>query len=261
MTAARARAWRGLIVPGLLSVIAFAILIGLGSWQLQRLGWKEELVVRAKGRSALAPVALPPQAEWRNPAWRDAEYRAYQTSGQFRHEFEVQVYTVLSGPKGTYAGAGYWVLTPLQLADQSFVIVNRGFVPLDRKEPASRPDSQPKGEVAVTGLLRLPEQPNAFTPSNDPARRAWFYRDPVEIARAFNLAPVAPFLLDAMDLPRAGALPQPNETKLDFVNNHLGYALTWFGLALTLVGVFAAFAWQRLSGAEEAAIASEKPAP
>jgi surfeit locus 1 family protein len=261
MTSARSEAWRGLIVPGVLSVVALAILIGLGGWQMQRLHWKEDLIARAKGRSALAPLPLPPQAEWRNPAWRDAEYRAYQARGQFRHEFEVQVYTVLSDPKGTYSGAGYWVLTPLQLSDQSFVIVNRGFVPLDRKDPASRADSQPKGEVTVTGLLRLPEQPNAFTPANDPARRAWFFRDPVEIAAAFKLAPVAPFLLDAMDVPRPNALPQPNETKLDFVNNHLGYALTWFGLALTLIGVFVAFARQRLRSAEEAAIASEKPAP
>lgn len=247
----KAYAIRGLVLPGALSLLAFAVLIGLGNWQLQRLALKEELIARIAARAALEPAPLPEAGEWRNPAWRDAEYRTYMTKGRFRHEHEVQVYTLLSEPKGTYSGAGYWVLTPLELADKSLVIVNRGFVPLDRKQPATRPEGQTADEVPVTGLLRQPEAANWFTPANEPARGAWYRRDPVEIARAFNLSPVAPFILDAVDVPRAGALPQPSETKLTFTNNHLGYALTWFGLAATLVGVFSAFAWQRFRAAED----------
>ena len=100
--------------------------------------------------------------------------------------------------------------------------------------------------MRVTGLLRAPEQANYFTPANDAASNAWYRREPADIARAFNLVNVAPFMLDATGEYRPDMLPQPNETKLTFTNNHLGYALTWYGLACTLVGVFCAFAWQRL---------------
>lgn len=242
----RARAIKGLILPGALSLLALAVLLSLGTWQIQRLAWKEELIARASARAKLPPAHLPPASEWTGPQWREAEYRQFAVSGRFRHEFEVQVYTILSEPKGKYAGAGYWVLTPLELTDGSYVIVNRGFVPLDRKSPSSRADSKVEGETSVIGLLRLPDEPNFFTPASDPQKGVWHSRQPVEIARAFKLSNVAPFFLDEIAEYRTGQLPQPNETKLTFVNNHLGYALTWYGLACTLIGVFSAFAWQRL---------------
>jgi surfeit locus 1 family protein len=94
----------------------------------------------------------------------------------------------------------------------------------------------------------MPEAPNLFTPSNDPARGEWFVRDPRAIAAAFALTRVAPFTIDADATPNPGGLPAGGETRLNFPNNHLGYALTWFGLAAALAGVFGAFAWQRLTG-------------
>ena len=243
---ARAAAMRGLVLPGVLSLAALAILIVLGTWQMQRLQWKEALIAAASARSRTQPVALPSAGEWRTLDLASLEYRPVTATGTFRHENEVQVYTVLSEPKGKYSGAGYWVLTPLDLGNGNFVVVNRGFVPPEFKDPATRKERQPAGIVTVTGLLRAPEQANAFTPANDAARGVWYRRDPSDIAQAFGLANVAPFLIDATANYRAGALPQPNETKLTFTNNHLGYALTWYGLACTLVGVFGAFAWQRL---------------
>jgi surfeit locus 1 family protein len=242
----RAKAVKGLMLPGALSLLALAVLISLGNWQMQRLAWKEDLIARASERAKLPPAHLPGPDRWSEAHWRQAEYRTFAAAGRFRHDYEVQVYTVLSDAKGTYSGAGYWVLTPLELADKSYVIVNRGFVPLDRKSPATRKDGQIEGETSVLGLLRAPEETNYFTPANDPAKGAWYSRKPEEIARAFNLKNVAPFLLDATVSFQAGQLPQPNETKLTFTNNHLGYALTWYGLACTLAGVFFVFARQRL---------------
>ncbi len=242
----RAQAIKGLVLPGALSLLALAVLISLGNWQMQRLAWKEDLIARVSARAKLPPAHLPPASEWNDPRWRESEYRIFATAGTFRHEYEVQVYTVLSGAKGAFSGAGYWVLTPLELADKTYVIVNRGFVPLDRKDPATRAEGQVKGEIAVTGFLRAPEEANYFTPANDPSEKAWYRRAPDEIARAFNLTNVAPFLLDEVRDYRKGDLPQPNETKLTFTSNHLGYALTWYGLACTLIGVFFAFARQRL---------------
>lgn len=242
----RAQAVRSLILPGLASLAALAILISLGNWQMQRLAWKDNLIATATERAKEKPQELPATAEALSLQIEREEYRPYVATGRFLHRHEVQIYTVLSDAKGTFSGAGYWVLTPLSRADGSIVIVNRGFVPLDRKEPSTRPESRTDGEVRVIGLLRAAEQTNYFTPANDPARGAWFSRDPQAIAQAFDLKNVLPYMLDETRDYRAGELPQPNETKLSFTNNHLGYALTWYGIACTLVGVFSAFAWQRL---------------
>jgi surfeit locus 1 family protein len=241
----RAQPVRSLILPGALSVIALAILISLGNWQMQRLAWKENLIATISKRVKETPQILPASPESLSFDLAQEEYRPYIAEGRFLHQHEVQVYTVLSDAKGAYSGAGYWILTPLQRAEGSIVIVNRGFAPQEKKEPISRPE----GQLRVAGLLRAPEQTNLFTPSNDPKRNAWYSRNPSEIERALGLKNVLPFMLDETREYHVGHLPQPNETKLIFTNNHLGYALTWYGLACTLIGVFSAFAWQRLRAA------------
>jgi surfeit locus 1 family protein len=243
---ARSQALRGLVLPGVLSLIALGVLIGLGNWQMQRLAWKENLIANVSERVKQPPQPLPGPGAWPKLDLEENEYRAFTVSGRFRHENEVQVYTVLSQPKGSFSGAGYWVLTPLELDSGAFVVVNRGFVPQELKNPASRAEGQLSGPVKVTGLLRAPEQVNYFMPANDASKAAWYRREPADIAKAFGLKNVAPFLLDATGEYRPDMLPQPNETRVSFVNNHLGYALTWYGLAATLIGVFSAFAWQRL---------------
>jgi surfeit locus 1 family protein len=245
----RAQAARSLILPGVLSLLTLALLISLGNWQMQRLAWKENLIATVSKRVNETPQLLPPSAESLSLNLSEEEYRPFVAVGRFLHQYEVQVYTVLSGAKGMYSGAGYWILTPLQRDDGSIVIVNRGFVPEDKKNPPSRAEAQIERPVRVIGLMRAAEQRNFFTPANDPKRNAWYSRDPAEIAQAFRLKNVLPFILDETREYRAGELPQPNETKLTFTNNHLGYALTWYGLACTLIGVFAAFAWQRVRGA------------
>ena len=246
----RAQAIRGLILPGALSLAALAVLISLGNWQMQRLAWKEALIVTIAKRVSETPQLLPAMPESLSFDLDREEYRPYIAIGRFLHEHEVQVYTVLSEPKGSFSGAGYWVLTPLAREDGSIVVINRGFVPQELKNPASRKEGQVEGIVRITGLLRAREQPNYFTPTNDLAKNAWYRRDPAAIANAFGLKNVLPFLLDATGEYRPDMLPQPNETKLTFTNNHLGYALTWYGLACTLIGVFSAFAWQRLRDAK-----------
>jgi surfeit locus 1 family protein len=239
---------RGLLLPGLFAAVGFAILLGLGFWQLERRVWKEELIARVETRTHAPAQAIPAEADWpKLDAARD-EYRVVTATGTFRHDREALVHTALSEPRGRFSGPGYWVLTPLALASGAVVIVNRGFVPADRRDPATRREGQVEGPVTVTGLLRMPEAPNLFTPSNDPARGEWFVRDPRAIAAAFGLARVAPFTIDADATPNPGGLPAGGETRLNFPNNHLGYALTWFGLAAALAGVFGAFAWQRLTG-------------
>lgn len=247
MSAARAEL-RGLLLPGALAAAGLAVLTGLGFWQIDRLAWKEELIARIEARTKVPAVPIPAEADWPNISAARDEYRHVSASGRFQHAREALVYTVLSEPKGRFSGQGYWVLTPLELANGAFVIVNRGFVPLERKDPSTRREGQIEGPVTVTGLLRMPEVGNWFTPANKPARGAWYRRDPAEIAKHFGLARAAPFMIDADAALNPGALPQGGETRLVFSNNHLGYALTWFGLALALLGVFTVFARQRLRG-------------
>jgi surfeit locus 1 family protein len=237
---------RGLLLPGILSAIGIAVLLGFGFWQLERLAWKEDLIARVEARTKAPPVALPAESEWSRINYDEDEYRRVTLSGVFRHDRETLVYMVISDRPHGFSGPGFFVLTPLELASGASVIVNRGFVPLERKDPATRREGQIEGPVSVTGLLRMPEQANYFTPENDPARDAWYRRDPGEIARARSIERAAPFTVDADDAPNPGGLPQGGETRVTFTNNHLQYVVTWFGLAFALAAVFIAFAWQRL---------------
>jgi surfeit locus 1 family protein len=239
---------RGLIAPATFTALTLAILLGLGFWQLDRRVWKEELIARVEARTT-APVAeIPPESEWANVTAERDEYRRVRAVGVFRPADEALVFTSLPDPRGKFSGPGYWVLTPLVLESGATVIVNRGFVPDARRDPATRREGQVEGPVSVTGLLRMSERAGWFTPDNEPARNAWYRRDPAEIARARGLDRPAPFMIDADATPNPGGLPQGGETRLNFPNNHLQYAITWFGLAGALLAVFAGFARQRLKG-------------
>jgi surfeit locus 1 family protein len=215
---------------------------------LQRLAWKEALIARVAMRMqmSLAPPA-PAESEWPKVNAEADEYRRVKVTGTFRHDHEALCYALLSDAKGKFSGPGYWVLTPLELAGGTTVIVNRGFVPLERADAATRREGQPAGTATVTGLLRLPEERSWYTPADDPAHGVFQERDPVAIAKAYGLTRTAPFFIDADSTPNPGGLPQGGETRLTFPNRHLEYAVTWFGLALTLAIVFIAFAHKQLT--------------
>lgn len=236
---------RSLILPGLASLIALAILLGLGTWQLQRKAWKEGLIAQIEARAHGEPGVILPPSEWADwQADRD-QFRRVRVTGIFLHQFETPVYGLASVQRGAPA-QGYYLMTPLRLADGAILMVNRGFVPSELRDPASRPESRPAGEVAVTGLVRAPEERNLFTPDDDPAKNLWFARDPQAIARAHGLEGAAPFYVEADASPNPGGWPKGGQTRLELPNNHLQYAVTWYGIALTLVGVFIAFARRRL---------------
>lgn len=239
---------RALFVPGLFTLLGLAILVALGTWQLQRLAWKNELIDRVEERLAAAPIAAPPPAAWEDLDLDALDYQPVGVRGHFLNERESHVFIGLTQPRGPLGGPGYFILTPLVTADGWTVIVNRGFVPQERKDPATRLEGQVGGEVAVTGLLRRPEGRNPFTPPDDAAGNMWFTRDPAAIAAALALpGPVAPYMIDAAyDPSQPGGIPQGGESVVSFANNHLMYAVTWYGLAVVLLIVFVAFARGRL---------------
>jgi surfeit locus 1 family protein len=242
----RAR-FRALIVPGLCALGGLALLSAFGVWQLQRLAWKEALIARVAARALSPAVAAPAEADWPKVTAERDEYRRVTASGRFLHDREALAYALLSEPKEKFSGPGYWVLTPVETAGGARLFVNRGFVPLDRKDTATRREGQVAEFVTVTGLLRMPEGRSWFTPADDPARHLWQERDPAAIAKAYGLARAAPFFIDADASPNPGGLPQGGETKLVFPNRHLEYAITWFGLAFALIAVFIAFARKQLA--------------
>ena len=239
--------WHALFWPGLCALAALIVLCALGFWQLQRLAWKRDLVARVAERVQLSSTPPAPiESDWPKVSAERDEYRRVTVTGTFKHEREALAYDLLSDANGKFSGPGYWVLTPLETANGTMVIVNRGFVPLDRKNAATRREGQVMGTVTVTGLLRMPEDRSWFTPDDDPARGMWQERNPAAIAKAYGLTRTAPFFIDADANPNPGGLPQGGETRLVFPNRHLEYAVTWFGLAFALMAVFIAFARKQL---------------
>ncbi|WP_425536813.1 SURF1 family protein [Ensifer adhaerens] len=202
-----------------------AVFLALGTWQVQRLYWKLDLIARVEARVGAPAVAAPPQSDWDAVNREKDEYRRVTATGTFAHDKTALVQAV------TELGAGFWVLTPLRRDDGSTVLVNRGFVPTDRRDAITRTPSETDVTTMVTGLLRISEPGGAFLRSNDPPSDRWFSRDVAAIAAAKGLHKVAPYFIDADATPNPGALPIGGLTIVRFRNSHLVYALTWFALA------------------------------
>ena len=213
-----------------LSLAAIVGLIALGVWQIERRAWKLALIDRVESRVHAAPAALPQPSAWPAISAASDEYRHVTLTGRFLQDGETLVKAV------TDEGAGYWVLTPLTTDDGATVLVNRGFVPPERRAPATRQESGSSAPVRITGLLRMSEPKGGFLRHNDPAHDRWYSRDVAAIAAARGLGDVAPFFIDADATPGGNGYPIGGLTVVRFPNNHLIYALTWFGLALMLAG-------------------------
>ena len=232
---------KGLLGPAVAVLAAFAMLIGLGVWQLERKVWKEGLIDTIGRKLAAAPVALPPAADWARLERAEWEFRPVRFAGEFRNDREALVYTSGSTLRTDTSGPGYWVFVPARTRD-GLVPVDRGFVPLDRRDVSSRTAGELSGLVEIVGVLRWPDARSWFTPNDDPAKNLWFVRDPVAIAAEKSWGPVPPFYVEQEAPVPPGGLPLPGKIEVHLPDNHLQYAITWFGLAAVLAGVFAVFA-------------------
>lgn len=219
-----------LVLLGLLAAAGVALLTALGVWQVQRLGWKLDLIARVGQRIHAAPIAAPGPAQWPRIGRRADEYLHVRTTGRFLNDRETLVRAV------TRLGGGYWAMTPLRTTAGFIVLVNRGFVPMEQRDPGTRAAGQVGGETTVTGLLRISEPHGAFLHANAPGANRWYSRDVAAIAAARGLHDVAPYFIDADATVNPGGLPVGGLTVVSFPNNHLQYALTWFVLALMLAG-------------------------
>jgi surfeit locus 1 family protein len=225
---------RGLVQLTALMLAALAVLLGLGVWQLQRLQWKEGLIAQIEARTKGAPIALE-EAESLAREGRDPSYYRVSVEGRFHHSKERYLYAVSDGR------VGWHVITPLETADGQMVLVDRGFVPAELRDPSSRPAGQIESVTTVTGIVRGPDTQGLFTPDNEPGANRWFWRDLHAMARSMfrqRLIDVAPFFIEADATPVPGGWPEGGQTRLDIPNNHLQYAITWFLLAAALLVIY-----------------------
>lgn len=218
--------------PGLLLLIAIPVTaFALGTWQVQRLQWKTDLLAKLEDRIIKPPLPLPPQVD--PAAIHDFDYRRIQATGRFRHDQEMLV-----GPRLREGENGYQVITPLEREGGSKVLVNRGWILKDKKDQRSRaPEALPQGGITVEGLLRAPWKKNMFTPENRPEIGEFYFPDIEQMAKLVGAQPVwieetmEPDLIEEMNAVSVGK-PIGRPAEVNIRNNHAQYIVTWYGLSL-----------------------------
>ena len=237
--AARHFPWVTLILGG----IVFMILIGLGTWQVERLQWKQDLLATIAARMHAEPLSLN-EVELQYGRTGDVDYTPVTATGEFMHDAERHFFATWQG------ASGYYVYTPLRLETGRVVFVNRGFVPFDQKDPKTRQQGQVSGPQTITGLARnpLPGKPSIMVPDNDPDKNIFYWKDLRAMAILSDLdvdRGVLPFFVDADARPNPGGLPRGGVTMINLPNSHLQYAITWYGLAAALACVMGVMLYRR----------------
>lgn len=215
--------------PTVIAIPAFVTLLGLGTWQVFRLAEKDAINAFRAERAAAPPVELAG-----NPAdLAPLEFRRVRVRGQFDHDRELYIYG-----RSQRGNDGYYIMTPLRREGASPVLVNRGWVPRDRKEPARRAEGQPGGTVEVVGYLRHDARRGWLMPDNDVAGNHWFWFDLPAMSRKAGLAEAATFYLEADTTPNPGNFPVGGQTQIHLPSNHLQYAITWYALAAAFAVIY-----------------------
>jgi cytochrome oxidase assembly protein ShyY1 len=222
------RGRRGVVLPAIFTLITVAILVGLGKWQIERKAWKEGLIATLAQRLAAAPAELPPPERWADLRQDSDEFRRVRFAAEPVPGQEALIFTSGSSVRPDVSGPGYWVFAPARLPGGGVVVIDRGFAPPGWQEEAARAGGT---SVEMVGFLRWPEAPNWFTPAPDVAHNLWFLRDHLLIAKAKNWGEVAPFYIDLESPQPPGGVPLPGPLAVSLPDNHLQYAITWFGLA------------------------------
>lgn len=212
-----------------MTLIAVGGVFSLGVWQIERRGWKQELIATRAQALAAPPITVT------RALTADAivDLAPAHAVGRFRHDLEM----TLVG-RASHNTPGVHIATPLILKDGGVLLVDRGWVPLTAKDQAKRESGLVEGEVTVTGLLRRGEQPGWFTPPSKPGDRQFFFADLPAMAAVTGLDGVLPLLMEAGPTPIPGGLPKGGQTRLELTNNHLQYSLTWFTLAGAGLAIF-----------------------
>jgi surfeit locus 1 family protein len=226
---------RRIVLFAVFILVALGVLVALGTWQLERRAWKEALIAELDRKLSAPPADLPARERWPQLNAGTDEFRRVAFPAEFLPGEEALVYTSGSSLRPDVSGPGYWVFAPARLTGGSLVIVNRGFVPEGRQDIKTRAEGRASGVVEIVGVMRWPEQRGPFTPKDEPGKNLWFARDPAAMAAAKNWGNVAPFYIDQEAPLPPGGLPRAGPLKASLPNNHLQYAVTWYGLALVIL--------------------------
>lgn len=218
--------------PTVFTVPAILVMIGLSIWQVQRLHWKEGVIAERVARTTAEPVPLPPVGADLAPL----EFRRVTVTGVFDHAHELYL-----AARSQNGNVGYWIMTPMKLDSGETVLIERGWVPENRKRPETRPQGQLPGTVTLNGIIRLPQTKAYFQPDNEPAKNVWFYVDPAAMTAAAGVAARTDLYLDAEKSDIPGNYPLGGQTRIELPNDHLQYAVTWALLALSLAGVYVVY--------------------
>ncbi|HWD27759.1 MAG TPA: SURF1 family protein [Rhizomicrobium sp.] len=224
--------FRPLLGATIATAILFAFLMWLGVWQLERLQWKLGLIDQVSRNLVAPPVSLDRALRMGT----DAQYHRVSLQGRFDNAKEAYVYGI-----GVEGAPVYHVVVPFKLDDGRMLLIDRGIVPRDLRNPALRPGGIDNDETKVTGVWRWGDAPGTFTPAPDAAQRVWYVRDVASIAKADGVTLAAPALLEADATPNPGGWPKGGQTVVTFRNEHLQYAITWFLMAAGLLGVYLAY--------------------
>lgn len=219
--------WRRILPAVLASIPVFAVLVALGTWQVHRLAWKTDLLARIAVSEAGPPVPLTAAPE---------DFTKVSVTGRFRHELEAALGAEVQDGK-----LGARLVTPLIADGLPPILVDRGWVPTERRDA---PVARPEGPVTLTGFVSPPHDRDFFAATDDVAGRRFFTADARAIGTALGLPDTMPGLFVALAAPGTApaALPRPAATLPRPANSHLGYVITWYGLALSLVAVLIAWA-------------------
>lgn len=234
---------RGIFGLAVIALVMVSVLASLGVWQLRRKDEKRALIAALTERLAGAPVALPPATQW--PALNPAhdEFQRVRFSATFERKPDVMVYSSGSAVRDDIPGPVTWAFMPARLADGRTVVINAGFVQNTMQDRAQQDRAVTRlvtgTPVELTGYLRFPERPGWFTPNADVAKRLWFSRDHLAMAQALGWDEVAPFYIDLESPVPASGTPKPGPLQVHLKDDHLQYAITWFGLALVVAIAFA----------------------
>ena len=242
------------------SIFTLAMLIlfvGLGVWQLQRRVEKHALIAALDQRLAVAPVPLPPPAQWSTLTPATDEFRRVSFTATYQSNLDAMVYTSGSAIRGDISGPGTWAFIPARLSTGETIAVNAGFVPntkLDRnmqdRAVAALITNKP---VMLTGYIRFPEATGMLTPAPERAKRLWFARDHLAMAQALGWKHVAPFYIDLETPVPASGVPKPGPLEVHLADNHMQYAITWFSLAFAVVIAFIVWLRAQRSASSQAA--------
>jgi surfeit locus 1 family protein len=233
---------RGVAGFAVFTLAMVALFAGLGVWQLQRRVEKHALIAALTERLAASPGALPSPAQWSALTPERDEFRRVSFVATYQPLPDAMVYSSGSAVREDISGPGTWAFLPARLPAGETVVINAGFVQ-NTMQDRSQQDRAIKplvtgAPVTLTGYLRFPEAAGMLTPAENMAKRLWFTRDHLAMARALGWGEVAPFYIDLEQPVPASGIPKPGSLEVHLKDDHMQYAITWFGLAGAVVIAF-----------------------